>query len=98
MTIKVIKTDGLATGTEPILEEALAYLERRGIPRGEIRRLEIVAEVGYVITLTPTIYVQAEPAVIEFPDGMSQADIDAFRAAWKANGGSPTDLKNGAGS
>lgn len=62
MTVKIIPLDGLCTGNEPILEEALAYLERRGIPRGEIRRLEIAAEVGQPITLTPTLYVQAEPA------------------------------------
>jgi hypothetical protein len=62
VTIKILTTDRVRNGDEPIIREAIEYLERRGIPRGEIRRLEIVAEVDEPITITPTLYVQTERA------------------------------------
>lgn len=47
----------LTTGNEVLLREALAYLERRGLPPGDIRSVKIDGEVGQPLMLTVQLYV-----------------------------------------
>jgi hypothetical protein len=60
MSMIVLTDEIVQSGSEPIIAEAIAYLERLGIPRVDIRALTIEAEVGDVITITPTLYVRKE--------------------------------------
>jgi hypothetical protein len=64
------------TGNEPIIAEALAYLERRGIPRGDVRGLAIHAEVGDAIRMDVSLYVQDEtPRVDELGTPLLASDV-----------------------
>lgn len=52
MTLRVVKT-----GQEPILREAVDWLEGKGIPATCIRAVSMDAEIGQPMTITATFYV-----------------------------------------
>lgn len=62
MSVRFLTTEDVRNGSEPLIREAIEYLERQGITHNQIHRLVIDAEVGEPITITPTLYVQTEPS------------------------------------
>jgi hypothetical protein len=57
----------LITGREPILAEALAWLERKGIPPTHIQSVSINGTVGDVLRITATFIVDDPREVIDQP-------------------------------
>jgi hypothetical protein len=56
MSIKICKD-----GTEPVIREALQYLERRhGLPGSQIQSVSVYAKVNEPIVITVTLFVQDE--------------------------------------
>lgn len=48
-------------GNEPILQEALDYLERRGIPKAHIRSITVDAEIGRPVMIDVSLFMHEEP-------------------------------------
>lgn len=47
----------VTTGDDPLTAPVMAYLERIGVPRGLVRRVELVSPVGDVQLVTVTMMV-----------------------------------------
>lgn len=55
-----------ASGSEPAIGEAIAYLERRyGLPRRDIQAVNVYAKVGDAIAITVTVFMQQEEDLIQ---------------------------------
>lgn len=69
MTLRIVKT-----GQEPILREAVDWLESKGIPAKCIRAVSMDAEIGQPMTITATFYVDEPEEVgssfITLPNGL----------------------------
>lgn len=51
----------MCMGNEPVLQEALDYLERRGIPKAHIRSITVDAEIGQPIRIDVSLFMHEEP-------------------------------------
>lgn len=62
MSIKVITNETVRSGSEPMIEQAIRYLEGKGIDRRNVREVVITAEVGQPLMLDVSLYVEPESA------------------------------------
>jgi hypothetical protein len=67
----VLKRIDLVNGSEPIIAEALAYLERKGIEKKQVRRISIDAEVGAPLLISVDFFLEAEPEPEPEPLGLT---------------------------
>lgn len=54
------------SGSEPVIGEAIAYLERRyGLPRQDIQAVNVYARVGDPTTITVTVFMEHEEDLVQ---------------------------------
>lgn len=75
------------TGQEPILREAVDWLESKGIPATSIRAVSMDAEIGQPMSITATFYVdESEEIAALTPEALRERAANLLTAANRLEG------------